>query len=76
VQIPQVGREWEDLPEAYATLGFLAGRTTAIDLGVLVGSVTLRNPAFVGKVVATLDVLSDGAAAVERLFPVLAPFRV
>jgi F420-dependent oxidoreductase-like protein len=62
VQIPQVGREWEDMPEAYATLGFLAGRTTAVDLGVLVGSVTLRNPALVGKVVATLDVLSGGRA--------------
>jgi F420-dependent oxidoreductase-like protein len=62
VQIPQVGREWEDLPEAYATLGFLAARTTAIDLGVLVGSITLRNPALVGKLVATLDVLSVGRA--------------
>ena len=62
VQIPQVGREWEDLPEAYATLGFLAARTTAIDLGVLVGSVTLRNPALLGKIVATLDVLSGGRA--------------
>ncbi len=62
VQIPQVGREWEDLPEAYTTLAFLAARTTAIDLGVLVGSVTLRNPALVGKALATIDVLSGGRA--------------
>jgi F420-dependent oxidoreductase-like protein len=62
VQIPQAGREWDDLPEAYATLAFLAAHTSAIDLGVLVGAVTLRNPALVGKVLATLDVLSQGRA--------------
>ena len=62
VQIPQVGREWEDLLEAYVTLGFLAARTTTVDLGVLVGSVSLRHPALVGKLVATLDVLSGGRA--------------
>jgi F420-dependent oxidoreductase-like protein len=62
LQIPQIGREWEDMPEAYATLAFLAGRTTTIDLGVLVGSVTLRHPVIVAKLVATLDVLSGGRA--------------
>ena len=28
LQIPQVGREWEDMLESWTTLGYLAGRTT------------------------------------------------
>ena len=32
-QIPQVGREWEDFPEAYSSLAFLAGRTSNLRLG-------------------------------------------
>ena len=62
VQIPNVGREWEDMPESYATLAFLAGSTTTVDLGALVTAVTLRNPAHLAKIVATLDVLSGGRA--------------
>jgi F420-dependent oxidoreductase-like protein len=62
VQIPTVGREWEDLPESYTTLGFLAGRTRTIRLGVLVTGVTYRNLAHLAKIVATLDVLSGGRA--------------
>ena len=33
IQIPQVGREWEDFPEAYSSLAFLAGRTSNLTLG-------------------------------------------
>lgn len=62
LQIPQVGPEWEDLTEAYTTLGFLAGVTTTASVGTLVTNVGLRNPALLGKVVATLDVLSGGRA--------------
>jgi alkanesulfonate monooxygenase SsuD/methylene tetrahydromethanopterin reductase-like flavin-dependent oxidoreductase (luciferase family) len=62
VQIPQVGREWEALPEAYTTLSYLAGRTSRIELGALVTGVSLRNPALLAKMVATLDVLSGGRA--------------
>ena len=62
LQIPQVGREWEDMLESYTTLGFLAGVTERVQLGVLVTGVTYRNVAHLGKIVATLDVLSGGRA--------------
>ncbi len=62
VQIPQVGREWDPMLEAYTTLGFLAGVTTTARLGALVTGVTYRNVALLGKTVATLDVLSGGRA--------------
>lgn len=62
VQIPQVGPEWQDLPESTTTLGFLAAATSTIRLGALVHGVTYRNLAHVGKLVATLDVLSGGRA--------------
>lgn len=63
LQIPQVGREWEDLPESWATLGFLAGATTTVRLGTLVSPVTLRPVGHLATLVATLDVLSGGRAA-------------
>ncbi len=62
VQIPQVGRPWEDIPEPFATLSFLAGVTDRLELGALVANVTLRNPGLLAKTVATLDVLSGGRA--------------
>jgi F420-dependent oxidoreductase-like protein len=62
VQIPGVGREWEDMYESYTTLAWLAGATEAIRLGSLVTGVTYRNLAHLGKIVATLDVLSGGRA--------------
>ena len=61
-QIPQVGRAWEDLPEAYVTLSYLAGVTRTIGLGTLVTSIGHRHPVVLGKMVATLDVLSGGRA--------------
>ena len=62
VQIPQVGREWEPMPEAYVTLSYLAGLTSHLELGALVSGVILRNPALLAKMIATLDVLSGGRA--------------
>jgi F420-dependent oxidoreductase-like protein len=62
LQIPQVGREWDDMLEAYTTLGYLAGRTTTARLGTLCTGITYRNVAALGKIVATLDVLSGGRA--------------
>ena len=59
-QIPQVGRPWEDIPEAYTTLAFLAGITSRIGLGTLVTGIGHRHPVVLGKMVATLDVLSRG----------------
>ncbi|MVU81511.1 TIGR03560 family F420-dependent LLM class oxidoreductase [Nocardia sp. ET3-3] len=48
------------MPEAYSTLGFLAGITNRIMLGALVGSVSYRHPGVLIKTVTTLDVLSGG----------------
>ena len=62
LQIPQVGREWDEMLEAYTTLGYLAGQTTTARLGTLCTGITYRNVAALGKIVATLDVLSGGRA--------------
>lgn len=60
MQIPQVGPLWEDIPESWTTLAWLAAQTTSIRLGTLVTGVTLRNLAHLAKIVATADVLSGG----------------
>jgi F420-dependent oxidoreductase-like protein len=62
VQIPQVGRHWENMLEAWTTLGFLAAHTSRATLGTLVSGVTYRNVAHLAKMAATLDVLSGGRA--------------
>jgi F420-dependent oxidoreductase-like protein len=61
-QIPQIGRPWDDFLESYATLAYLAACTERVRLGALVTGVTYRNVAHLGKIVATLDVLSEGRA--------------
>jgi len=48
--------------EGYTTLGYLAGRTSTISLGLLVTGVTYRHPGLLAKTVTTLDVLSGGRA--------------
>jgi len=62
-QIPQIGRPWEDFLESYTTLAYLAACTARVRLGTLVTGITYRNVAHLGKIVATLDVLSGGRAA-------------
>ncbi len=62
IQIPQVGREWEDLPEPFVTLGLLAGAAPGLRLGTLVSPVSLRTAGLLAKTVATLDVLTGGRA--------------
>ena len=62
IQIPQVDRAWEPIPEPYVTLGLLAGLDTRLRLGTLVSPVTFRPPGVIAKAVATLDVLSNGRA--------------
>lgn len=62
VQIPFVGREWEPILESWTTLGFLAAATDRIRLGTMVTGITYRNIAHLGKIAATLDVLSGGRA--------------
>ncbi len=62
IQIPQVGRHWDGMLDSWTTLGFLAGRTRSATLGTMVTGVTYRNVAHLGKMAATLDVLSGGRA--------------
>jgi alkanesulfonate monooxygenase SsuD/methylene tetrahydromethanopterin reductase-like flavin-dependent oxidoreductase (luciferase family) len=62
IQIPQVGRAWEPIPEPWVTLGMLAALTTNLSLGTLVTPVTYRPPGVLAKTVATLDALSGGRA--------------
>ena len=62
LQIPQVGRIWEPIPEAYVTLGYLAGVTERLELGALVTPVTFRAAPLLAKMLATLDVVSGGRA--------------
>jgi F420-dependent oxidoreductase-like protein len=62
-QIPMLGPAWNDMLESYTTLAFLAGVTEKVRLATLVTGVTYRNVAHLGKIVATLDVLSGGRAA-------------
>ncbi|MDY6998445.1 MAG: LLM class F420-dependent oxidoreductase [Actinomycetota bacterium] len=48
--------------EGYTTLGYLAGHTSSISLGLLVTGVTYRHPGLLAKTVTTLDILSGGRA--------------
>lgn len=49
--------------EGYTALGFPAGQTEKMTLGLLVTGVTYRHPGLLAKIVTTLDVLSGGRAA-------------
>ena len=62
IQIPQVGRAWEPIPEPWVTLGMLAGLSTGLRLGTLVSPATFRFPGLLAKTVATLDAISGGRA--------------
>jgi alkanesulfonate monooxygenase SsuD/methylene tetrahydromethanopterin reductase-like flavin-dependent oxidoreductase (luciferase family) len=48
--------------ECYTLLSALAGRTRQARLSALVTGNTYRNPAFLAKVVTTLDIVSGGRA--------------
>ncbi|GAA4364500.1 hypothetical protein GCM10023146_05090 [Nocardioides caricicola] len=64
IQIPQVERAWEPIPEPWVTLGLLAGLDTGLELGTLVTPVTFRPAGVTAKAAATLDALSGGRAFV------------
>ncbi len=56
-----LGETYNDpMLEAYTTLGFLAGLTHKIRLGVLVTGVIYRPPGVLLKAAATLDILAEG----------------
>jgi F420-dependent oxidoreductase-like protein len=62
-QMEMPGRVSTDpMLEGYTTLGFLAGQTERLNLGLMVTGVTYRHPGLLAKIVTTLDVLSKGRA--------------
>ncbi|MDI6908389.1 LLM class F420-dependent oxidoreductase [Nocardioides sp.] len=61
-QMEQLGGPPEPMLEGYTTLGYLAGRTEHLRLGLLVTGATYRHPGLLAKIVTTLDVLSHGRA--------------
>lgn len=61
-QIGMVGPPSDPMLEAYGVLSGVAARTSSIKLGAMVTGVTYRNPAFLAKVVTTLDIVSSGRA--------------
>lgn len=61
-QISVHGPPEHDMLEAYTTLGYLAARTSRVDLLAWVTAVTYREPGMLAKLVSTLDVLSEGRA--------------
>jgi F420-dependent oxidoreductase-like protein len=61
-QMEGLGSASDPMLEGYTTLGYLAGQTERLQLGLLVTGVTYRHPGLLAKVVTTLDVLSAGRA--------------
>jgi F420-dependent oxidoreductase-like protein len=61
-QISVVGPPEHEMLEAYTTLGYLAARTSRVELLAWVTAVTYREPGMLAKLVSTLDVLSGGRA--------------
>ena len=64
IQIPQVDRAWEPIPEPWVSLGLVAGLETGLKLGTLVTPVTFRPAGVTAKAAATLDALTGGRAFV------------
>jgi F420-dependent oxidoreductase-like protein len=63
LQMGMLGGDKEPMLEGYTTLGFLAAHTSTVELQLLMTGVTYRHPGLLAKIVATLDVLSGGRAA-------------
>jgi F420-dependent oxidoreductase-like protein len=61
-QMEQFATSEDPMLEGYTSLGFLAGQTHTMSLGLLVTGVTYRHPGLLAKIVTTLDVLSGGRA--------------
>jgi len=61
-QLPMLGAPEEPMLEAYTALGALAAATEDVLLGTLVTGNTYRNPTLLGKIITTLDVISQGRA--------------
>src|SRR6476620_2409111 len=61
-QIGVIGPPEHEMLEAYTALGYLAARTSRMDLLAWVTAVVYREPGMLAKMVTTLDVLSGGRA--------------
>lgn len=61
-QMEDLGGPQQPMLEGYTGLGYLAGITERVRLGLLVTGVTYRWPGLLAKTVTTLDVLSGGRA--------------
>ena len=61
-QMDMMASATDPMLEGYTTLGFLAGQTRRMRLGLLVTGATYRHPGLLAKIVTTLDVLSGGRA--------------
>jgi F420-dependent oxidoreductase-like protein len=61
-QIAMVGPPRNYMMEGSTMLAGIAARTEKLSLGLLVGSVTYRNPALAAKVTSTVDIVSKGRA--------------
>ena len=61
-QMESLATAQDPMLEGYTSLGFLAGQTERIQLGLLVTGVTYRHPGLLAKIVTSLDVLSGGRA--------------
>ncbi len=61
-QIDIVGPARDPMLEAYTLLAGIAARTKSMSLGAMSTGVTYRYPAFLAKIVTTLDIVSSGRA--------------
>jgi F420-dependent oxidoreductase-like protein len=61
-QMEQFATAQDPMLEGYTALGFLAGVTERMTLGLLVTGVTYRHPGLLAKTVTTLDIVSGGRA--------------
>jgi F420-dependent oxidoreductase-like protein len=61
-QMEEFADRHDPMLEGYTALGFVAGRTERMTLGLLVTGVTYRHPGLLAKIVTTLDVVSGGRA--------------
>ncbi len=59
-QMEMMAPAQDPMLEGYTSLGFLAGHTSTMTLGLLVTGVTYRHPGLLAKIVTTLDALSGG----------------
>lgn len=64
IQVPQVGRAWDPIPEPWVTLGAIAAAGTGLELGTLCTPVTFRPAGVTAKAAATLSALTRGRAFV------------